>query len=824
MKKRVTFIFLNLTIWMLSSCIMPPSDLNSSRTALKTNDPSASSMYGSRVWDDNPIAITENDSLSPTYKLNQILSDKSYFIVDNPYLFGTCFSTNSYPLSTSEQINECIKVYEKSGSSPISYTPDKKWAFETDSPNFLQVHTFHHLKQIVNRFHDSMYWAYLKQSQINTSPYNIQAFPNDLTSNIFSEKSLWMLDIAGNSTPLNIYSSSDIEDNSYFEPATFSISFGRDSIYTDMNWVEDPSVIYHETGHAFIQIMLNLRNNTGIHTTEQTDFGYIFYDEAGAIGEGLTDYFSHAMNGRERFSEWALGLFNNASRPMSESDSLHMGALSKTAEGRLSYPTYISYDPNNHEQAVEDVHFGGLITSHYLVALTQDLQNKCNFEFYPNYNKTRDKSKKYAVDYILYAMTQTLAELGDLKSKGSNNVINSDNYPVNLHPNHAQEWVRISNPINYRKFFQTFTKHIYLLLNNGGASTECNGTVYQKDYIEQLLDQYGLLLFDTYNLDGNGYEVDEDNTLYGHSKHLANTQIKINPSNRLKTTLVTKDHIGYQSDPNATKAFIFDNRQDVMEVIGNLKSGGQIADANLSSLIPTDLSYNNGNSKISPGEIVGILPNLFNSSNSEIGGVQILANDWDHTRESKPCNSFADDWPLDSEGAAATGFSTVAGDCEHVTKQNGDELLEEVTPVCFVKFKDENETKWISQELYPTLSSNIGPEHCLGGADDTAGCLVRFIKGADQAYYSKINAQSTWASTLAGSDGTPIYKPSNILFMEVSPWVPPGTTIDCRLRLRFTNCSDCWQNSSYGSDDYLDYQYSGDKPFKIIHLQFDVIN
>ena len=59
----------------------------------------------------------------------------------------------------------------------------------------------------------------------------------------------------------------------------------------------------------------------------------------------------------------------------------------------------------------------------------------------------------------------------------------------------------------------------------------------------------------------------------------------------------------------------------------------------------------------------------------------------------------------------------------------------------------------------------------------------------------------------------------------------PGTTFLCRFRARFTNCEDCFHDPSARpdqnvdlKDDFLAYEYSGAKPFKIFHLRFTVIN
>jgi hypothetical protein len=80
------------------------------------------------------------------------------------------------------------------------------------------------------------------------------------------------------------------------------------------------------------------------------------------------------------------------------------------------------------------------------------------------------------------------------------------------------------------------------------------------------------------------------------------------------------------------------------------------------------------------------------------------------------------------------------------------------------------------------------------------------------------------------------FNESELIFFEVSPWVPPGTKVNCRLRARFTNCDDCYNRQKTGKrsatdpttstiyDDFDDYEYSGALPFQIINFQFIIID
>ena len=91
--------------------------------------------------------------------------------------------------------------------------------------------------------------------------------------------------------------------------------------------------------------------------------------------------------------------------------------------------------------------------------------------------------------------------------------------------------------------------------------------------------------------------------------------------------MVSKDLIKLDERTGKAKYFIFDKGSDIRTIVEAL-SRGQIRE--LSDQTDPNLSYNNGNGEISPGEVVGISLNIYNDSNTAIGGVQVLANDWDH--------------------------------------------------------------------------------------------------------------------------------------------------------------------------------------------------
>ena len=153
------------------------------------------------------------------------------------------------------------------------------------------------------------------------------------------------------------------EYNAFYDSAQNYLCFGYDPNNPELKMAHDPSIIYHEMGHALIKGMINFRNNADGTDDVMSDLGYGFYSEAGSLGEGISDYFSYFVNERKHWAEWALGRFYRLSRPLTEDDDLHANGISTSRDGRLSYPTFLNYDTYDVTVAVEDVHNNGMISS-----------------------------------------------------------------------------------------------------------------------------------------------------------------------------------------------------------------------------------------------------------------------------------------------------------------------------------------------------------------------------------------------------------------------------------------------------------------------------
>ncbi len=769
LKHCKTITALILASFTLASCI--PSLNSNPRTRTSANATSTNvGVTQGKILLDNPAVLSNQSNLSLSYDLNKLTSVAT--ITSNTFLQGN---------PSCSGLTYCFEVRQNKESVSALQTSDGKWGYKAATEEFLQVNTYYHLNKIFDQFFANLGLSYGVAYDSFAFPIYDTAIPLDL----YNANGTFNL----NNQTLMAFSGCDIANNATYDQATESLCFGYTGTSKELRWAHDSTIIYHEAGHFFQKLQLNFRNTASV---VKAQMGNYLYNEAGSIGEGLSDFFSYYVNGRSHWGEWAAGKLS-ASRPLSEDDSLHVASLSTAEDQRLSYPQYLNYDPNSPEIPIEDIHMAGMIISHYLTALSVDLQSKCSM------------TSKDSRELVMTLLNETMAELGDLSSKGT---VNGSVGKVNMDATNSLQWFTTNNPISYRSFAQTMAKNLLNSIGNSGLN-RCNGTYYSRDNIESLLDSYGLLLFRTYN----------------QHRNLTNTSTKVNTqvnaTNRKKSILISKNSLILDPTSGASAAYVVDDREKIQAGITQLQSSGLIG--TMSAQTPSDLGFNNNNSRVSPGEVVAIALNLYNNSNSVMGGIEVLANDWDHadTVTKKPClfntSLSSDEWPLVSEGASTDTNCQTIGVSNSVSSSD-------FAPVCFIQSSESSATKWISQHEFKEKMA-IDTNSCLDKTNDK-DCFIRAIKGADKAFFSKINPKSTWGQTMANPKTGAAYGLDwgNVILFEVSKHIPPGTTIDCRLRVRFTNCEDCFHDSTRSNNDYYDQEYNGPRPYKIIHLQIPVID
>ncbi|MGE3609738.1 MAG: hypothetical protein AB7I27_09160 [Bacteriovoracaceae bacterium] len=817
---------------ILASC--NPAEL--SAPSAQSNRSYFDGSYANRayVYLDNPNAYAGPSYGPVAPDMGMFVDGTPQVITTNSTLTGDCSMNFFFYADYTSDIASCLRVFPNhTTTQSITKNSDGTWIFDNNSAKFYQTNALFHVQKGTNTFFKKLEFAYNQVQGMSI------AVPKSIPSYLKDSGMFWFKGVTNTDSQhfrndyLTAYSQCEYANNSSFSPAGPELCFGYLADYPGIYFIQDPSVIYHELGHALISVMLNLRNASAIsaHPLRSTMSNY-GYSEASSINEGLADYYSFVMNKRTHFAEWALGRTVNQSRPMSEDDPMHITGISTTSEGRLSYPQYLLYDPNHPTVIKEDVHYAGQIISHYLVALTKTLKTECSL------TSNDDGGHDAATSFVLLLLAETLSELGDLNAKGVDDFaapFASSVYFNNLDPDASFLWTHFNNPITYRRFSQVFAKNIYKYI----SSSLCTG--FTKNESEKLLDDYGLLLFKTYN--DNGNSTKDRNITYHDAVYFIPAQglTPVSESNRRKSVLVSKQllDIAESTDTQTrVKYYVIDSQTSMSSFLSGLLFKGLAVPLSSGT---SSTEYNNGNGKISPGEVLGIIPNLFNSSNSSMAGVQVLATDWDHvhitsnvTGNFKPCE--VDTKTTVDEGAeSALTCATTDSSYSRLVKNSTTGLFPSnaAAPVCLVQLEEGTSTRWVSQnEFRKKQGLSLLDKDCLGysttGTSDTDftfnphECLVRFLPGANSASFSKIDAQKSYYDTVIKESEDKSFNWGGALVMEVNKWIPPGTKFRCRLRARFSNCSDCYTDGTNSNDDYLEYEYNGSKPFKVINLEFEV--
>lgn len=789
-------------VFFVSACV-PSSQTPKRRSSGATSNSAASvpPTFG-RIFNANPVVLSGNAEYPTESNFNSLLNATRdlVYLTDAQTLTNPC---DPQGVGTFV-VTSCYSALPDRLQPPLVNNA-KKWGYDANGTEFVQVNAFGHKKKMLDQwFADQS--AYV--SSFSLLPNTSLKKDTSPAEQYFSNFAWWF----SSNSSLVTWANCDFSDNAFYSPAETALCFGRDQFDSKLWFAQDPSIVYHELGHALIQIMLNTRNKmegAGV-VPYNSALGYSTYDEGGMIGEGIADWFSYYVNGRSHFAEWALGRYLQQSRPLRESDAGHTAAVAESDDARLAYPDFLYYDPNFPELPFEDIHYSGQIISHFMVALTEDIRSECSLDL---------GTAKKITSGILH---ETFAELGDLTSKGHKN--GKKGY-TNLVDNYdwSYQWVRAYNPINARRFAQALARKTYLTIGPGNVTLNQCATTYSKDRLERLWDSYGLLLFKTYNLNGSSHfdpiTLDAPATPASAMGHQG-ASLAVSAANRIRTVLVDKSAIKLDPTTGAPPAFVFDDRAQLRAVANSLR---QTAGVVLSEQLDADLGFNNGNGRISPGEFIGIALNLYNDSNSPVAGVQILANDWQHVNSNgKICSNQGDNFPS-SEAEGAAPAADPECNLSPIFNAAGGNPNTNLDPVCLVQLNEGNATRWVQQDELLESMDGLTANDCLG--DDPKSCFIRSPVGADIGWMSSIDGKKNWSDSLPKDEDNQINIGGHqAVFFEVSPWISPGTTFICRFRVRFSNCNDCYHDVNYGNDDFLDNDYATGKPFKLVNLQFTVVD
>lgn len=840
MIKPLTIILLPI-LGLLSSC--NPTELTG--TGVKSNVIVNDGSFDGKafVYEDSPYYMAGQNYGPHNVNMGSFLGPSPKLITTNTNLTGNCaFMAFMFTVALDQP---CIQSL--ANSSRVQATPrkaDRTFIFSPNSPEFYETNALYHITKGTDTFLKKLAFAYEKIH--STLPH----VPKSLPSYLVNSKLFWFKSVTNSDSHifrsdfLTSYAQCELDKNASFSPAGPTLCFGGFSEYPGFYFVQDPDIIYHELAHALVSVMMNTRNGTSASDYHpfRSNLGSYGYDEAGSINEGVADYYAYVMTNNDakterRIGEFSLGRTVAQARPVSEAHSVHIPGIEENSSGRLSYPHYLLYDPNEPDSISEDVHYAGQIVTHYLVALTKNLKQQCSLP--SNLTERHDR----VTSYVMLLLAETLSELGDLNAKGvdlgSFPYSNPNIFFNNLDKTNSFTWAHVINQVTYRRFFQVFGKNINKYISNNLCPQ------FDKNDSENLLDDYGLLLFKTYN--DNGNSTKSRLIEYGSvNTNLAGQPLTpVSEDNRRKSVLVSKQLLGLaaRTDENPLRVsyYIIDNQKDIKALLQELLFKGFPVPLSSGS---AGTEYNNSNIKISPGEVVAVIPNLMNNSNSTMAGIQLLATDWDHidlpasqasTGYYKPC--VVDNvTTVDQGGEAGNTCTSTYTEYNRMVRNPLTSLYpsEGVAPVCLIQFDDGTVSRWVSQNEFRKKKEGLAlqDKDCLGysttgNADpdftfNTNECLVRFLPAANDAFFSKIDAQKTYYETVVAQSQEGSFNAGNLLLMEVNKAIPPGTKIRCRLRARFSNCSDCYADPQNANDDYLDYELNGHKPFKVINFDFDV--
>lgn len=253
------------------------------------------------IYSDNPIILSKNPNFGPSVDMARFINKRSPQVVtSNNQLTGNCLLT--YDAFTTNSLADCIisKGSKDSTTGVTARKSDRTYIFSPNSSEFYESNTLYHLMKGTNTFFDKLSFAY---NQLHFSPGN-SGKPKSIPSYLQTSNHFWFkaIDLSTSaqlfkSSYLTSYALCNKDKNASFSPAGPELCFGYHSSFPGVYFAQDPSVIYHELGHALVSVMMNLRNGTAAATSHQfrSNLGSYGYEESGAMNEGFADYYSYVI-------------------------------------------------------------------------------------------------------------------------------------------------------------------------------------------------------------------------------------------------------------------------------------------------------------------------------------------------------------------------------------------------------------------------------------------------------------------------------------------------------------------------------------------------
>ena len=154
----------------------------------------------------------------------------------------------------------------------------------------------------------------------------------------------------------------------------------------------------------------------------------------------------------------------------------------------------------------------------------------------------------------------------------------------------SDTWINLYTPPNIRLFAQKLGKHFLRVID---GQTTCNDIIFDQNKLEELMDSYGLLLFRTYNENGNCDDV--------ICRNGSSTQV--NSANRKRSILLPKSALKLDNREGQpfNGVFVFDDQLEIKQLLNSLRAAGQVLPQDLGRVDLVNANNNNNNHRTSPG-------------------------------------------------------------------------------------------------------------------------------------------------------------------------------------------------------------------------------
>src|SRR5690606_9892554 len=133
----------------------------------------------------------------------------------------------------------------------------RTWVFNPGTAEFYQVNSLYHVQASVDKFYEKLQFAY---NRLHSLPLSI---PKSIPSYLRNSGMFWFKGVSNVDSRLfrndyiNAFSQCNKNGNASFSSAGPELCFGYHSSFPGFYFVQDPTVIYHEVGHALVSIMMN---------------------------------------------------------------------------------------------------------------------------------------------------------------------------------------------------------------------------------------------------------------------------------------------------------------------------------------------------------------------------------------------------------------------------------------------------------------------------------------------------------------------------------------------------------------------------------------